>query len=206
MSLFCLAFPIVFFLFWKSLSDEHAVSVGGIWALVLGSIFAVIHYLASPIITSGEFGLLQWMISLVDVIVFPSLIALVICLLFKLLKIFSAAINITNFLLLWSIPFAIIRMMINSTQAEPLYLVIVPLIWMGLAVGFGFFIKMILLVSRLISVLCVMCAVFLPFIAATAYWAFFCQNYILAYFLLGITLLPMIIHVGMLFVKAGKNN
>jgi hypothetical protein len=205
MSLFCLALPILFFFFWKSLSDDHAVSTGGIWALVLGSILAIVHYLASPLITSGEFGLLQWTKGFVDVVVFPSLIALLVCLLFKLLRFFSAAINITNFLLLWSIPFGIFQMMTYSNQAEPLYLVIVPLLWIALAVGFGFLITIIPIVRRMIAVLCIAGAVFLPFIAATAYWALFCQNYALGYSLFGVTLLPMLVHTGILFVKAGKN-
>jgi hypothetical protein len=205
MSLFCLALPFVFFFFWKSLSDEHSISVGGIWALVLGSILAIIHYFASPLISSGEFGFLQWMKGFVDVILFPSLSAFSVCLLLKLLKMFSAPINVTNFLLLWSIPFGIFHMMAYGTQAEALYLVVVPLMWISLAVGLGFFIKLIPLVKRLISVLCIAGTVFLPFIAATSYWALFCQNYALGYFLFSVTLMPMLIHTGILFVKAIKN-
>ncbi|MDR2901183.1 MAG: hypothetical protein LBV20_06655 [Treponema sp.] len=206
MSLFCLALPLVFFLFWKSLSEEHAISTGGIWALVLGSILAIIHYMASPLITSGEFGFLQWMIGFIDVIAFPVLIALGLCLLFMFFKLFSATIKITNFLLLWCIPFGVIQMMSHSTQAEPLYLVIVPLMWIALAVGFGFFIKSIPIVKQWVAILCIVGAVFLPFVATTSYWALYCQNYILGYVLFGITLLPMIIHTGMLFIKTGKNN
>jgi hypothetical protein len=206
MSLFCLAVPLIFFLFWKSLSEDHAVSTGGIWAIVLGSILAVVHYAVSPIIISGEFGLLQWIIGFLNVIIFPSISALGICLLFKFLRIFSATVTITNFLLLWSIPFGIFQMMIYSSQADPLYLVIVPLIWIALAVGFDFFITMVPLVKRWIAVFCIVGAVCLPFAAATAYWALFCQNTVLGYLLLPAVLLPMLIHTGMLFVKALKNN
>jgi hypothetical protein len=204
MSLFCLALPIVFFIFWKSLSEDHAVSTGGIWAVVLGSILAIIHYFTSPLITSGEFGFLQWMIGFVDVIVFPVITALAVCLLCMLLKIFSATINVTNFLLLWCFPFGVAQMMSHSLQAGALYLVIVPLIWIALAVGFGFFIKSIPAVKRWIAVFCIIGSVFLPFIAATAYWALYCQDYVLGYSLFGVTLLPMAIRTGMLFVKAFK--
>jgi hypothetical protein len=205
MSLFCLVLPLLFFFFWKSLSDEHAVSTGGFWALLLGSITAIVHFMVSPILTSGEFGFMQWMIGFLDVIVFPSIIALGISLLFKFLKIFSAEMQITNFMLLWSIPFAIFQMMIYGNQGEPLYLVIVPLIWIALAVGFGFFINMIPNVTRWMAVLCIAGAVLLPVAASTAYWFLYCQNYVLGYILFGITLAPMLIHTGMLFVQAVKN-
>ncbi len=204
MSLFCLALPLFFFLFWKSLSDENAVSVGGIWAVVLGSILALVHFFISPLITSGEFGFRQWLIGFVDVIVFPVITALGICLLFKLLKLYSSTIHITNFMLLWSFPFAIVQMMTRSTQAEPLYLVIVPLIWIALAAGFGFFIENIPEVKRWAAVLCIAGTVLLPFIAATAYWALFSQNYILGYILFGITLAPMLFQTGRLFAASLK--
>ncbi len=204
MSLFCLALPLFFFLFWKSLSDENAVSTGGIWAVVLGSILALVHFFISPLITSGEFGFRQWLIGFVDVIVFPVITALGICLLFKLLKLYSSTIHITNFMLLWSFPFAIVQMMTRSTQAEPLYLVIVPLIWIALAAGFGFFIENIPEVKRWAAVLCIAGTVLLPFIAATAYWALFSQNYILGYILFGITLAPMLFQTGRLFAASLK--
>jgi hypothetical protein len=79
------------------------------------------------------------------------------------------------------------------------------LIWIALATGFGFFIKTIPTVTRLFSILCIAGIIFLPFAAATTYWALFCQNYILGYMLLGLTLMPMIIDTGMIFVKAVKN-
>lgn len=181
------------------------MSTGGIWALILGCIFAVVHYIRSPLITSGEFGFLQWVIGFVDVIVFPSLIALVICLIFTFLKMFSATINAANFMLLWCVPFGVFQMMSHSTQAGVLYLVIVPLIWISLAVGLRFFIYMIPLVKRWIAVFCVIATVLLPFIAATAYWALFCHNDIWGYTLLAIMMLPALIHTGTLFVKSLKN-
>jgi hypothetical protein len=74
--------------------------------------------------------------------------------------------------------------------------------WIALAVGFGVFINLVPIVKRWIAVLCIIGAVLLPFIATTSSWALFCQNYILGYILFGISLLPMLIHTGMLFVKA----
>ncbi len=204
MSLFCLAAPLVFFLFWKSLSDENEVSTGGIWAVILGSIAAAVHYFTSPLITSGEFGFLQWVIGFVDVIVFPVITALAVCLLFRFLKFFSATINPANFLLLWSIPFSVFQTLTAGPGSGPLYLVVVPLLWIGLAVGFRFFIKMIPEVKRSAMILCIVGAVLLPLAAATAYWALYRQNDILGYILFGISLVPMTIHTGMLFVKSFK--
>ena len=94
--------------------------------------------------------------------------------------------------------------MTRSTQAEPLYLVIVPLIWIALAAGFGFFIENIPEVKRWAAVLCIAGTVLLPFIAATAYWALFSQNYILGYILFGITLAPMLFQTGRLFAASLK--
>jgi uncharacterized membrane protein len=205
MSLFCLVIPLVFFLFWKSLSDKNGISVGGIWAVILGCILAFVQFITNPTFTSGEFGFLQWLIGFVNVVVFPVIIPFIICLMFMFLKIFSATINATNFLLLSCIPFGVSQTMTHSTQAEPLYLVIVPLIWIGLAVGLGFFVKTIPLVKRWISVLCIIGAVLLPFLGATAYWALYVQDYTLGYVLFGITLIPTVIHVGELWISLNQN-
>ncbi len=202
MSLFCLALPLIFFLFWKSLSEENAVSTGGIWAIIFGTILAFIQYITGPVIRSGEFGFLQWLIGFIDVAVFPVLTALGVCLLFMFLKVFSSTINVTNFLLLWCIPFGIFWTMTHSTQAEPLYLVIVPLIWIGLAVGFGYFIQTIPVVKQAVSILCIAGAVLLPLAGATAYWALYSQMYLLGYILFGITLVPMVVHTGIRFIEA----
>ena len=202
MSLFSLALPLVFFLFWKSLSDDNRVSPGGIWALVLGTVLAIVQYMFRPVISSGEFGLIQWLAGFVNIIALPVLAGLVVCLLFKLLNLFSSGMNITNFLLLWCIPFGIFWTMAYSKSTEPLYLVIVPLLWVGMAVGFGFFISKIGEVSTFTAVFCIAGAVILPFVAATAYWFLFCQNYLLGYMLFGAALVPMVINTGYLFCSA----
>lgn len=205
MSLFCLVLPLFFFLFWKSLSEENGISTGGIWAVLLGCVFASIHFITNPLLTSGEFRFIQWVIGFIDVVLFPVIMPFGICLLFMVLKIFSVKINVCNFLLLSSIPFGIFQMMTHSTQAEALYLVIVPLIWISLAAGLGFFVKIIPLVNRRIAVLCIIGTVLLPLLGASAYWALYCQTYTLGYILFGITLVPMIVHVGSLLIRLNQN-
>jgi hypothetical protein len=128
----------------------------------------------------------------VDLAVLPALIPLLVYLCMAGLRISSGTLDFTGFALLWIIPMGAMRAVSWSSRGDPVLLVLNPLLWTGIAGGIPFLGAIAAggrLVARIFAVLGLLA---LPFLAATAYWAFFRQELELGFPLLVLTLAPLV--------------
>ncbi|MDR0402759.1 MAG: hypothetical protein LBH35_04120, partial [Treponema sp.] len=181
MTLFCLLWPPLFYLFWRSLND--AGRGGGTWALVLGSIVALFQFFLGSFINPGAFGFSRWVSACVDIVALPAALPFILCLVFSALRIVSRESDFTDTAFLWLIPVAALRALSWSARSDPLLLVGVPVLWTAIIAGTGFFIGIIQNNWGNKIVFAIAGAVALPLLAAAAYWALFSQ-YIVAGFIL----------------------
>jgi len=201
MSFFCLLWVPLFYLLQRSVSEGSGS--GGVWALLLGSITAIIHFFLGNIISPGGFGFSRWLFGFVDIVSVPVLLPVVIYALIFILRGFSGDVDFTGFALLWIIPVAALRALSWSSQGDPILLVMVPLVWTALAVGITFFINWMINRLRWYSIIVsIPCILVLPIIAAAAYWAFFSQQTSLGFLLLFIVHIPMILSLTLDIVRA----
>ncbi|MDR3192213.1 MAG: hypothetical protein LBT87_04020 [Treponema sp.] len=191
MSLFCLLWTPLFYLFRRSIFSSQEAGSGGIWALLLGSLVALLHFFLGALINPGGFGLSRWLSGCVDIVVLPALLPLPVYFVLTRFRMVSGKADFTNFALLWLIPGGALRAVSWSAQRDPILLVLVPLLWTALAAGIPFCAGLIFRRRpRFPLPLPVLAALGLPFLAATVYWAFFYQKLVLGYSLLIITVIP----------------
>ena len=203
MALFCLLWIPLFYFFWRSITGSNAH--GWAWALIAGSIVALVQFFGEPLIDPGGFGFSRWASGFVDIVALPVLAPLLVYLLFFLLKIVSGTSNFAGFALLWLIPGAAVRSLTwSAIQRDPIPLVLVPVLWTAIAAGIPFFIKLIQSNSRPAMIALFSGAIlFVPVAAATAYWAFFSQRTTMGIIFLAAAAAPMLVSVAMSFAKTG---
>ncbi|MDR0323838.1 MAG: hypothetical protein LBI12_05255 [Treponema sp.] len=190
MSFFCLLWVPLFYLLRRSFAN--AGSSGSIWALLLGSITAIIQFFLGDLVSPGGFGLSRWLFGFIDIVSLPVLVPLLVCFLMLLFRGFSGEADFANFALLWLIPVAALRALSWSSQYEPVLLVAVPMLWTALAVGISFFIHWMTKNFRWYTViLTILCVLLLPVTAASSYWAFFSQQTALGFLLFFLTHIPL---------------
>lgn len=201
MSLFCLFWMPLFYLFWRTLAKEE-VSSGAVWALLLGSVVSLIRFLVGNLVNPGGFGISRWVSACIDIVALPVVLPLLVYFVFVMFKAFSGPIDFANFTLLWLIPSAALRAVGWSAGKDPCLLILVPLLWTGIAVGVPFFIDCILNHFRWYIVgpagLCILA---LPFTGATCWWAFYSQKTLWGVLFLGITMIPMAISLVLSWVR-----
>jgi hypothetical protein len=205
MSLFCLLWLPLFYLFWVSVSPGNSGS-GAVLALLLGSITAVLQLFWGSLIEPRGFGFSRWAAILVDIVAFPAVLPLIICIPFTALRVLSGRPDWTNFALLWLIPGAVIRAVSWSALQNPSLLILTPLLWTAIAVGIPF-LAGIIMEERLVPlIVCLALAILgLPLLAATGYWAFFSQKQLTGALLLSLTALPLGIDLIRSYYRACKN-
>jgi len=190
MSFFCLLWIPLFYLLRRSFTGTSGS--GSVWALLLGSITAIIQFFLGYFVNPGGFGFSRWLFGFIDIVTLPVLIPLFIYLLMLILQGFSGDIDFANFAMLWLIPVAAMRALSWSSANEPILLVAVPLLWTALAIGIPFFINWMLNNFRwytaIISIICILA---LPIVASTAYWAFFSQQTALGFLFFFVTQIPL---------------
>jgi hypothetical protein len=200
MNLFCLLWTPLFYLFWSSLVPEDKSS-GGILALILGSIVALVFFFLGSFVEPGGLGLSRWFSGFIDMVSVPAVLPLMAYLLLLPLGLSN---NFANFALLWLIPDVILRMVGWRDQQEPMLLVLVPLLRTAIVVGIASFMR-IMMSERLGAVIsAIFGIVALPLLAATSYWAFFSQNNLMGFVLLFITIIPMVFSIILLLYQANK--
>jgi len=192
LSFFCLLWVPLFYFLRKAITGANA-SLGGIWALIFGSVIAVIQFFLGYFVSPGGFGLNRWIFGFVDIVSVPVLVPLLIYLVIFILKGFSREVDFACFALLWLIPWGAMRALTWSALNDPILLVSVPLLWTALAAGISFFTNWMITnfkwYSALVSILCILA---LPLLAASAYWAFFSQQTLTGFILLFIAYIPVI--------------
>lgn len=201
MSLFCLLWMPLFYLFRRSITSGEG-GAGSVLALLLGSIAAIFQFFSGSLVSPGGFGVSRWISGFVDIVSLPAFAPLIVCLLCILFRVFSGAPDFVNFTLLWLIPAAALRTLSWSSQNDPILLVLVPLLWTAIALGIPFFIDMINVRRRLLVIIPAALAILaIPLLAAAVYWAFFSQKTALGFCLFFITLAPMNISIVSSMVK-----
>jgi hypothetical protein len=182
-SIFCLLWVPSFYLFRRSILEREGT--GGVLALLLGSITAIIQFLLGYLVSPGGFGFSRWFFGFIDIVSLPALIPMILYAFLNLVRSFSGDADFTDFALLWIIPCAALRAISWSSTNDPLLLITVPLLWTALAVGIPFFIK--IMMSNLCwytAVISILCILLLPVMAVASYWAFFSHNALFGFLLL----------------------
>jgi hypothetical protein len=201
MSLFCLLWVPLFYLFRRSVSAGEGG--GGVWALILGSVTAIFQFFFGALVPPGGFGFSRWLSGFVDIVTLPVLAPLAVYFVCMLCRFFSGSADFANFALLWLIPVAALRAVSWSAEGEPVLLILPPLLWTALATGIPFFIDRMFRHSSLrVIIPFSLCILALPFTAATCWWAFFSQRLLAGFLLLAVSLIPMTVSVVVDFVRA----
>ena len=190
MTIFCILWIPLFYLLRRSITGS--VGGGGVWALILGSITAIIQFFLGNLVSPGGFGFSRWLFGFIDIVSLTALLPLVIYVILILVRAFVGNTDFADFALLWLIPVAALRGVAWSPTNDIILLVAVPMLWTALAVGIPFFINWMIhnfrWYSALVSVFCIL---LLPLIAAGTYWAFFSQQTLLGFLLLFVTHIPL---------------
>ncbi|GHV45723.1 hypothetical protein AGMMS49546_32220 [Spirochaetia bacterium] len=204
MSLFCLLWTPLFFLFKRSLSPAGEAGAGGVWALLLGSIVALTQFFLGAFVNPGGFGLSRWVSGCIDIVALPAALPLLVYLGLISLRILTGTPDFTNFVLLWLIPGGALRAVSWSAQGDPILLVLVPLLWTAIAVGIPFFLGLIINTAhRWVIFPAGVGILALPFLAATVYWAFFSQRTLMGFLLLFVTIIPLGVSTVSSMVREG---
>jgi hypothetical protein len=191
MSLFCFLWTALFYLFWRSISPYQESVAGGVWALILGSIAALFQFFFGTFLAPGGFGFSRWLSGCVDLVALPVLVPLLVYLVMVGFKMVSGAMDFTGFALLWIIPMGALRAISWSSRQDPILLVLMPLLWTGIAGGVPFLVGIAGRSSLVARIFAVLGALVLPFLAATVYWFFFRQEPKLGFPLLVLSLAPL---------------
>jgi hypothetical protein len=175
---------------------------GGIWAILLGSIMAIIQFFLGYLVSPGGFGLSRWLFGFIDLVSLPVLIPLIIYTVLLFFRGSSGHPDYANFALLWLIPVAALRTISWSSGSDPILLVIVPLLWTALAVGISFCITILMSGFRwYLALLLIPCMLVLPAVAAGAYWAFFSQQALLGLLLFAAAHIPAAVSLAVDFKR-----
>jgi hypothetical protein len=201
MSLFCLLWIPLFYLFRRSLSEGNPPS-GGIWALLLGSAAGLTQVFLGNLVNPGGFGFSRWASACIDIIALPAVLPFLVYPVFIVFRFLSGPFDFADFCLLWFIPNAAIRALSWSAGNDPAFLVLAPLLWTAVAVGVPFFINRMFLSSRWYTMGSLGLGIIaLPLTAATAWWAFYSQKFTLGALLLVLALIPMTASLVLSLVK-----
>ena len=203
MSLFCLLWIPLFYLFWRTITGNNAFA-GGVWALLLGSIVALIQFFLGYLLDPGGFAFSRWASAWIDIVTMPALTPLLVYLLLIALKIISGNVDFTNFALLWLIPGAAIRAISWSSQSDPILLVLVPVLWAAIAVGVPFFITLFQSGHLAIAISSFLGILIVPFSATCSYWAFFSQKTLWGFLFLLASIAPMLVSLLLSFIRANE--
>jgi len=201
MSLFCMLWIPLFYLFWRSITGYNAAA-GGVWAILVGSIVAMLQFFLGNLIEPGGFGLSRWVSGFVDIVTLPALAPIIIYLFLITFKFISGEKDFANFALLWLIPGGAIRALSWSAAGDPLLLALVPVLWTAIAVGVSFFIDIIQNGRILVIVPASLAIIIVPFAASCSYWAFFAQKNYIGLLSLFAALVPMLVSALLSFIKA----
>ncbi|MCL2763792.1 MAG: hypothetical protein FWD40_00735 [Treponema sp.] len=193
MSIFCLLWVPLFYLLRRSIVGDSNLS-GSVWALLLGSITAIIQFFLGYLVSPGGFGFSRFLFGFIDLVSLAVIIPLFIYFLMMLFRGLSGGGDFANFALLWLIPVGALRALGWSAFNDPILLILVPVLWTALASGIPFFINWMLeSYNILISIICVLCMLILPVSAAATYWAFFSQQTLFGFALLAVTNVPLVL-------------
>ena len=191
MSVFCLLWVPLFYLFRRSFSNNGG---SGVWALILGSITAIIQFFLGYLINPGGFGFSRFLFGFIDIAGIPVLIPILVYLIILIFHRFSGNIDFANFALLWLIPVGALRAINWGPTNDPILLIMTPLLWTSLAVGISFFINLMIKKFRwYTAAVSILCILIMPVLACVTYWAFFSQQTMMGLGLLIAVHIPLVL-------------
>jgi len=191
----------MFYIFWRSVTGRTA-SAGGVWAILVGSIVAMIQFFLGDLIEPGGFGFSRWVSGCIDIIVLPAVAPILVYFFLIAFKFVSGEADFANFALLWLIPVAGIRALSWSSAGNPLLLALAPVLWTAIAVGIPFFITIIMNSRLLIIIPASLVIIIIPLAASCSYWAFYAQKTYLGLLFLFVAVVPMLVSVILSFIRA----
>ncbi|MCL2069963.1 MAG: hypothetical protein FWH19_03125 [Treponema sp.] len=194
MNVFCLLWVPLFYLFWRSVGESEAAA-GGVWALILGSLAAFTQFFIGPLVEPGGFGFSRWLSGCIDIVALPVMIPIIVYFILTALNIITGSISFANFALVWLLPGAVIKALTWTSLNDPIYLVLVPVLWTTIAVGVHFFIGFLQKNQWYMIILPFLGILAIPLAAASSYWAFFSHRSGLGFLLLLIAAAPMLVSV-----------
>jgi len=190
MSLFCLLWVPLFYILRRSFVKSGGSS-GGVWALLLGSITAILQFFLGYLVSPGGFGFNRWLFGFIDIVSLPVIIPILVYIFMNIFRGFAGEADFTNFTLLWLIPVGGFRALSWSSLSDPILLVMTPLLWTALAAGLSFLINWLKNCGNVfLAILSVLCMIILPVSGAAAYWAFFSQYTLIGFGILLVTHIP----------------
>ena len=172
------------------------------WAILAGSIVAMIQFFLGNLVDPGGFGLSRWVSGCIDIVTLPAMAPILVYFFLIAFKFISGEADFANFALLWLIPGAGIRALSWSSVGDPLLLALVPVLWTAIAVGVPFFINIILKSRLLVIIPASLVIIIIPFAASCSYWAFYAQRTYLGLMFLFAAIVPMLVSVILAFVRA----
>jgi len=193
----------MFYFFWRSITGS-ASSAGGVWALILGSIAALVYFFLGDLIDADGFGISRLISGCVDIIVLPALTPFFVYLLLLLFRAVTGTADFTGFALLWLIPGAVVRALGWSSLRDPVLLVLVPVLWTAIAVGLSFLIRLIQSGRVLVIIPASLGILIIPTAAACSYWAFYAHNNTYGFIFLSAASAAALVSVIISFFRAEK--
>jgi hypothetical protein len=175
MSVFCLLWLPLFFLFWIALIP-YEISISSVLAVILGSIVAVARFFFGDLVDAGAFGLERWIGIFVDRTAVPALLPLFIYAFFLLFHIANDPTGFGSFALLWLMPAGVLQTVQWSVENDPAKLVLIPVLWTSITVCVSFFINLCLRKKILLIIPSTLGMLLISPLAVTVYWAFFSQK------------------------------
>ena len=203
MSLFCLLWMPLFYLFWRTVTGNNTAA-GGIWAILAGSVVALIQFFLGALVQPGGFGFSRWWSGFIDIVVVPALLPLVVYLFLIGFKVLSGNVDFANFALLWLIPAGAIRAVSWSSDNNPILLLLVPVLWTAISVGIPFFINIIQNSRIYFIVPAALGILIIPFASASSYWAFFSQKTSFGFLFLLAAAAPMLVSMTLSYFQTGE--
>jgi len=200
MTIFCFLWMPLFYLFWRAVTGND-VYAGGLLALLAGSIITFVQFFLGSFIEPGGFGFSRWVSGCIDIVSLPALLPFFVYLVLVVFRLVPGNVNFANFALLWLIPAAAIRALGWIYLGDPILLVLVPVLWAAIAVGVSFFItltktgRVLVIISASLGILVI------PFVAASSYWAFYCQKTTMGFLFLLAAVTPMLVSMVLSLVK-----
>ena len=205
MSFFCFLWLPLFYLFWRCVTKSGS-AVGGVWALLIGSVVALIRFLLGSFIEPGGFDFSRWLSACIDIVTLPALSPLLIYFFLYIFKIIPGPLDFTSFSLLWLIPGAAIRAVSWSSLNDPILLVLVPFLWTAIVVGIPFFITLVINSRKWVIAPASLAILIIPFLAASSYWAFYSHKTPMGFVLCLAAAAPMLVCLVLSFVKDQDKN
>ncbi|GHV89419.1 hypothetical protein AGMMS50267_17790 [Spirochaetia bacterium] len=198
MSLFCLLWAPLLLLFWYSLVSGEESGAAYFWAAVLGTVTALIHYFAGYLVKASGLALSRWFFALTDIIIVPAVLPFLVWGIFTRYHCFDREAESVKFAIFWLIPESIACSIKWSVQRNPVFLILVPILWTTVILGIAFFIRFIrerCIIPAALGIAAVL------FLAASSFWAFSAQLTLPGVVLLLVTMIPSVIAFGLAWRK-----